>query len=107
VVTRQDIENEAGFWQQLIREARMKNRERIPPGEFTDALTAANLEFAGLSWSGFNVFGDPASIAEVQRMQHLADIVPQLQERNAELVERINELQAEAASWAAATERME
>ena len=78
----------------------MKDRERIPAGEFYDVLNAAKLEYASLSWSGFNVFGDPASIAEVQRMQHLAGIVPELRQR-------INELQAEAASWAAATERME
>jgi hypothetical protein len=76
------------------------NRERIPPGEFYDVLNAAKVEYASLSWSGFNVFGDSASIAEVQRLQHLAGTVPELRQR-------INELHVEVASWAAATERME
>jgi hypothetical protein len=83
------------------------NRERIPPGEFYDVLNAAKVEYASLSWSGFNVFGDSASIAEVQRLQHLAGTVPELRKIVDAQVETVKRLEAEVASWAAATERME
>lgn len=44
----------------------------IPAHRFHAALTAADLEYAGMSWGGFNLFGDRKSIAEAQRLQHLA-----------------------------------
>jgi hypothetical protein len=58
-----------------------RERERIPPGEFYEILNAANIEYASLSWSGFNVFGDKTSIDEVKRLQHLAALVPELRAR--------------------------
>lgn len=42
------------------------------PGKFHDALTSANLEYASLSWGGFNLFGDRKSIDEAKHLQHEA-----------------------------------
>ena len=52
--------------------------------EFHKALADAGLQYSGLSWSGFAVFGDERSIAEVKRLQHLAGMVPDLQKQLAE-----------------------
>lgn len=38
--------------------------------KFHDALTAADLSYSGLSWSGFNIFGNRESVEEVKRLQH-------------------------------------
>ena len=50
------------------------------------ALTAADLEYSAMSWSGFNLFGDRASIDEAKRMQHAAGTVPALRDRIKELM---------------------
>lgn len=39
------------------------------------------VEYSGISWSGFNLFGDKASIAEATRILHAAGTVPALRER--------------------------
>src|SRR6185503_2144772 len=38
----------------------------------SDALLAANVPYAGMSWGGFNLFGDDHSIKEMRRLQHKA-----------------------------------
>lgn len=52
---------------------------QAPAHEIHYALAAADIEYSGLSWGGFNIFGDRKSIEEVKRLQHLADTVPHLQ----------------------------
>ncbi len=37
-----------------------------------DALLAANVPYSGMSWGGFNLFGDDKSIKELRRLQHAA-----------------------------------
>ena len=59
----------------------------------TTALADAGLQYSGLSWSGFAVFGDERSIAEVKRLQHLAGMVPDLQKQLAE-AQRIPKLRS-------------
>lgn len=44
----------------------------IPAFKFHAALTKFDLEYAALSWGGFNLFGDRKSIEEAKRLQHLA-----------------------------------
>lgn len=44
--------------------------------KFHAALTAANLEYAGMSWGGFNLFGDRESVQKACRMRHDAETLP-------------------------------
>ena len=46
--------------------------------KFHDALTTANIEYSGLSWGGFNLFGNRKSINEAMRLLHEAGKVPVL-----------------------------
>jgi hypothetical protein len=39
-------------------------------GSIYDALASARVSFSAMSWNGFNVYGDEASIKEVGRLQH-------------------------------------
>jgi len=59
----------------------MKRDERIHASKFFKALDDTKLEYAAVSWGGYAVFGDHASIEEFKRLQALADKVPALQER--------------------------
>jgi len=65
--------------------------------DFHLALERAGLEYSGMSWGGFNVFGDNKSIREVQRLQHLAGQVPQLRELIDDLQTTLQELEKELA----------
>jgi hypothetical protein len=46
-----------------------------------DALTKAGLEYSALSWGGFNLFGDRASIEEAERIKHNSDILPAIRDQ--------------------------
>lgn len=50
-------------------------------GTFHDALKAAGVEYAALSWGGFDLYGDHKSIQEARRFLHEAGTVPALRER--------------------------
>lgn len=52
--------------------------EPAEPGDFWNALVATGKQFSAQSWSGFNVYGDAASINEVRRITHEAATVPKL-----------------------------
>ena len=52
-----------------------------------DALKAANLEYAALSWNGFDLFGERKSIQEAKRLLHNSDSrLPVIQDRLLDLV---------------------
>ena len=44
-------------------------------GKIHSALKDAGLEYAALSWNGFNLFGDRKSIEEAKRLLHNSDDV--------------------------------
>ena len=47
-----------------------------------DALKEAGLEYAALSWNGFNLFGERKSIEEAKRLLHNSDSrLPAIEER--------------------------
>jgi hypothetical protein len=48
--------------------------------KFHDALQKSGLQYAAMSWGGYNVFGDKASIDEIKRLHHLAGTVPALRD---------------------------
>ena len=50
------------------------------PTQSTGGVEVAT-EWAHLSWSGFNLQGDPESIKEARRALHEADTVPELKDR--------------------------
>lgn len=48
----------------------------MPPADASmlhSILTAANVDYATLSWNGFNLFGDRKSIDEAKRLLHNSD----------------------------------
>lgn len=53
----------------------------LTPGEFWDALSATNKEFASVSWDGFMLFGDRKSVSEVSRLMHKESFIKPLQNR--------------------------
>lgn len=54
-----------------------------------EVLTAANLEYAAMSWNGFNLFGDRKSIDEAKRLLHNSDSrMPALERRLLEMNSR-------------------
>lgn len=56
--------------------------ETIPANRFHDALSAANIEYAGLSWGGFNLFGERRSVDEAKRLLHNSDsVLPAVREQ--------------------------
>lgn len=63
--------------------------------KFAEALTDARLDYAGMSWSGFNLFGNPASIREALRMRHEAMALPSIR---GDLLARIKQLQDDFAT---------
>jgi hypothetical protein len=46
-----------------------------------EALKAAEMEYCGCSWGGFNLFGDRESIAELQRLMMFQSRFQALEER--------------------------
>ncbi len=54
-------------------------KSSAPAHKFVDALTAAGIDYSGLSWSGFNVFGDRPSVEEVKRLTHGTTRISQLE----------------------------
>lgn len=47
--------------------------------DFYDALNAMGRDYSAMSWSGFNLFGDEKSVAELRRLEHEANaVVPAL-----------------------------
>jgi hypothetical protein len=64
----------------------------VPAHHFHDALTHAAIPYAGLSWGGFNLFGDRRSIDEAKRMQHEVGTIPALRAEIARLHRDIIEL---------------
>jgi hypothetical protein len=51
---------------------------KLTAADFHDVLMATGKEYAGVSWGGFNLFGDVASIDEFKRLQHQAGTVEDL-----------------------------
>lgn len=45
------------------------------------ALTTSGVEYAGISWGGFELFGNRRSIDEFKRLQHRAAQTEYFQER--------------------------
>lgn len=74
-------------------------RERGQPDtaahKFIDALNAANLEYSGLSWSGFNVFGDSKSIEKVKHLTQVENYVTALREEIQRLRVKLEDRQGE------------
>jgi hypothetical protein len=58
--------------------------------EMHAALTASGKEYSAMSWSGFNVFGDAASIKEIARLQHVADSAPARERALREEIDRLS-----------------
>lgn len=85
-----DLHFEAGFCQDDFLRAAAKTIEALrseraggvgdaPAHKFHDAFQAANIEYSGMSWDGFNLFGDRRSIDEARRLRHEAEKVSALQ----------------------------
>lgn len=53
---------------------------RVAAAEVHGALKASGLEYSALSWGGFNIFGDGASIQEVTRLIHVEGRAKALEE---------------------------
>ena len=71
----------------------LRSNELTPEG-FWDALCMTDKGFAGISWGGFNLFGDRKSIAELSRLMHQESFIKPLQDRIDLMQRRINELEA-------------
>jgi hypothetical protein len=49
------------------------------PRKIHEALSALGIEYAALSWGGFNLFGDQKSVTEASRLLHMEGTVQALQ----------------------------
>ena len=71
-------------------------RRATPPAAIPEApAEAVAMEVASMSWNGFNLHGDPKSIAKARQMLHDSEIVPELKERIRELQDTLASMQAE------------